>query len=50
MKLSKNVSHKIFFREESFPRLGQMVIEYDPPMKKLSDEFVPHTKVSFNMT
>ena len=30
--------------DPSFPRLGQMVIDYDPPLKKLSEEFVPHTR------
>lgn len=30
--------------EESFPRLGQMIVDYDSPMKKLSEEFIPHTK------
>lgn len=30
--------------EESFPRLGQMIIDYDPPVKKLSEEFIPHSK------
>lgn len=29
----------------SFPRLGQMIMDYDPPLKKLSEEFVPHSKV-----
>ena len=27
-----------------FPRLGQMIVDYDPPLKKLSEEFVPHTR------
>ena len=30
--------------DPSFPRLGQMVIDYDPPHKKLSEEFLPHTR------
>jgi NCK-associated protein 1 len=30
--------------EESFPRLGQMIVDYDPPVKKLSEEFIPHSK------
>ena len=36
--------------EESFPRLGQLIVDYDPPIKKLADEFIPHAKVqhSFN--
>jgi len=36
--------------EESFPRLGQMVIDYDPPIKKLSEEFVPHSMVSLELS
>nr|XP_022336784.1 nck-associated protein 1-like isoform X4 [Crassostrea virginica] len=31
--------------DPSFPRLGQMVIDYDIPLKKLSEEFVPHSRV-----
>ena len=27
-----------------YPRLGQMIIDYDPPIRKLSEEFVPHAK------
>jgi len=30
--------------EESFPRLGQMIMDYDPPVKKLAEEFIPHSK------
>ncbi|NXN92888.1 NCKPL protein, partial [Rhinopomastus cyanomelas] len=30
--------------DPSFARLAQMVQEYDHPLKKLSEEFVPHTK------
>ncbi|XP_037288152.2 nck associated protein 1 Hem isoform X1 [Rhipicephalus microplus] len=33
--------------DNSFPRLGQLIIEYDPPLKKLADEFVPHSKTLF---
>ena len=29
----------------SFPRLGQMIMDYDPPLKKLSEEFIPHSKL-----
>ncbi|EDO45022.1 predicted protein [Nematostella vectensis] len=28
--------------EESFPRLGQMILDYDSPLKKLAEQFVPH--------
>lgn len=30
--------------EPSYARLGQMLLEYDNPLKKLSEEFGPHTK------
>ncbi|RUS84127.1 hypothetical protein EGW08_008101 [Elysia chlorotica] len=30
--------------DQNYHRLGQMVLEYDPPMKKLSEEFVPHSR------
>uniref|UniRef100_A0A8C5JL49 NCK associated protein 1 like n=1 Tax=Junco hyemalis TaxID=40217 RepID=A0A8C5JL49_JUNHY len=30
--------------EPSFPRLAQMVLEYEHPLKKLPEEFGPHTK------
>lgn len=31
--------------DPSFPRLGSMIIEYDVPFKKLSEEFVPHSRL-----
>ncbi|XP_062271347.1 nck-associated protein 1-like [Scomber scombrus] len=30
--------------DPSYPRLGQMFVEYDHPWKKLTEEFGPHTK------
>ncbi|XP_003739913.2 membrane-associated protein Hem [Galendromus occidentalis] len=33
--------------DQSFPRLGQMIVDYDPPLKKLADEFVPHSKMLY---
>ncbi|XP_030633135.1 nck-associated protein 1-like [Chanos chanos] len=30
--------------DPSYPRLGQMFVEYDHPLKKLTEEFGPHTK------
>ncbi|CAL1535112.1 unnamed protein product [Lymnaea stagnalis] len=30
--------------DPSYHRLGQMCLEYDPPMKKLAEEFVPHSR------
>lgn len=33
------------FSEASFRRLGQMIIEYENPLRKLLEEFGPHTKV-----
>uniref|UniRef100_A0A8C3T7I2 Uncharacterized protein n=1 Tax=Chelydra serpentina TaxID=8475 RepID=A0A8C3T7I2_CHESE len=32
--------------DPSYARLAQMVLEYDTPLKKLTEEFGPHTKVS----
>uniref|UniRef100_A0AAY4ERP1 Nck-associated protein 1-like n=1 Tax=Denticeps clupeoides TaxID=299321 RepID=A0AAY4ERP1_9TELE len=32
--------------EPSYPRLGQMFLEYEQPLKKLTEEFGPHTKVN----
>ena len=40
-----NVIYWFDFSEESFPRLGQMIIDYEPPIKKLTEEFIPHSKV-----
>lgn len=34
--------------DQSFPRLGQMIMDYDSPLKKLSEEFVPHSKLLKN--
>ncbi|CAL8120463.1 unnamed protein product [Orchesella dallaii] len=31
--------------DTNFPRLGQMILEYDPPIKKLAEEFGPHSKL-----
>ncbi|CAH1785632.1 unnamed protein product [Owenia fusiformis] len=28
--------------ESSFPRLGQMILDYEMPIKKMSEEFIPH--------
>lgn len=42
-----NISHDIIHgqSDSSFPRLGQMIIDYEQPMKKLSEEFIPHSKL-----
>lgn len=34
-------------KDQSFPRLGALIMEYDNPVKKLSEEFEPHTKMLF---
>jgi NCK-associated protein 1 len=31
--------------DASFPRLGNMIIEYEVPFRKLCEEFVPHTRL-----
>lgn len=33
--------------DSSFPRLGQLIVDYEVPMKKLSEEFVPHSKLLY---
>lgn len=42
-----NAAHEMVHgqSDSSFPRLGQMIIDYDIPLKKLSEEFVPHSKL-----
>lgn len=41
-----NVAHELqhSHSEQSFHRLGQMMIDYDPPIKKMTEEFVPHVR------
>jgi len=34
-----------YHSDVSFPRLGQMIMDYDPPLKKLGEEFTPHSKL-----
>ncbi|XP_074604970.1 nck associated protein 1 Hem isoform X2 [Brevipalpus obovatus] len=45
-----NTAHELTHghSESSFPRLGQMIVDYENPMKKLSEEFVPHAKLLYN--
>jgi len=43
--MKKSKSSIIFHSDVSFPRLGQMIMDYDPPLRKLSEEFVPHSKL-----
>lgn len=42
-----NLSHEMIHGhpDSAFPRLGQMIVDYEQPMKKLSEEFIPHSKV-----
>lgn len=42
-----NISHEMINGQSdpAFPRLGQMIIDYEQPMKKLSEEFIPHSKL-----
>ena len=41
-----NASHEMVHGvcDPAFPRLGQMIVDYDPPLKKLAEEFVPHNR------
>ncbi|XP_077185377.1 nck-associated protein 1-like [Paroedura picta] len=34
--------------DPSFPRLGQMILEYENPLRKLMEEFGPHTRAVSN--
>ncbi|KAK7078914.1 Nck-associated protein 1, partial [Halocaridina rubra] len=42
-----NAAHEMVNNQgdPSFPRLGQMIMDYEAPLKKLNEEFVPHTKL-----
>ncbi|OQV13186.1 Membrane-associated protein Hem [Hypsibius exemplaris] len=31
--------------EPSFPRLGQMILDYEMPLRKLCEDFVPHNRI-----
>lgn len=31
-----------------FPRLGQLILDYETPLKKLTEDFVPHAKLLYN--
>lgn len=44
-----NVAHEMSHGhgDSSFPRLGQMILDYENPIKKLSEEFVPHSKLLY---
>lgn len=35
------------FSDREYPRLGQMIVDYENPLKKMMEEFVPHGKVIF---
>lgn len=45
-----NVAYELVHHQSdpSFPRLGVMVMEFDQPLKKLSEEFIPHSKLLFS--
>lgn len=34
-----------FSSDREYPRLGQMIVDYENPLKKMMEEFVPHSKV-----
>lgn len=34
------------FSDREYPRLGQMIVDYENPLKKMMEEFVPHGKVN----
>ena len=46
-----NVAHETTrgSMDTHFPRLGQMIIDYDAPIKKMTEEFIPLSKVCNTM-
>ncbi|XP_063868003.1 membrane-associated protein Hem-like isoform X2 [Scylla paramamosain] len=42
-----NAAHEMVNNQgdPSFPRLGQMIMDYETPLKKLNEEFSPHAKL-----
>ena len=46
-----NVAHEATrgSMDTHFPRLGQMIIDYDAPIKKMTEEFIPLSKVCVSM-
>lgn len=38
--------HMFVLSDREYPRLGQMIVDYENPLKKMMEEFVPHSKVS----
>ena len=35
----------VCFSDREYPRLGQMIVDYENTFKKMMEEFVPHGKV-----
>lgn len=31
--------------DPAFPRLGQLIVDYEAPLRKLHEEFIPHSRV-----
>ena len=42
---SKNLCGVFLLSDREYPRLGQMIVDYENPLKKMMEEFVPHGKV-----
>ncbi|XP_006818857.1 nck-associated protein 1 [Saccoglossus kowalevskii] len=40
-----SITVSVCVHDTNFPRLGQMIIEYEHPFKKLCEEFVPHSNL-----
>uniref|UniRef100_A0AAZ3QM88 Nck-associated protein 1 n=1 Tax=Oncorhynchus tshawytscha TaxID=74940 RepID=A0AAZ3QM88_ONCTS len=39
-----NYAHEMTHGAREYPRLGQMIVDYENPLKKMMEEFVPHGK------
>ena len=37
--------HVSVLSDREYPHLGQMIVDYENPLKKMMEEFVPHSKV-----
>ncbi|GIY87428.1 hypothetical protein CEXT_324712 [Caerostris extrusa] len=44
-----NTAHEMTHghNDPTFPRMGQLILDFDNPLKKLSEEFIPHSKLLF---
>lgn len=44
--IARHDARFFFHSDREYPRLGQMIVDYENPLKKMMEEFVPHGKVT----